>query len=77
VGAVAENWRLSTPSVVNLVRSKVCHTELPRSPSARDAARLAGLSATADPCSSTVARGKRLIPLVDRHSFPSVLHSLL
>jgi len=28
-GAVAENWRLSTRSIVNLVRSEVCHTERP------------------------------------------------
>ena len=28
--AVPENWRLSMQSVVNLVRSQVCHTEQPR-----------------------------------------------
>jgi len=28
-GAVAENWRLSTRSVVNLARSQVYHTERP------------------------------------------------
>ena len=51
-GAVAENWRLFTRSVVNLARSQVYHTErpwvtcLPRV--RRDAAHRAGLSATAD-----------------------------
>jgi len=50
-GAVAENWRLSTPSVVNLVRSRVYHTErICLQHVHRDVARRAGLSATADPC---------------------------
>ena len=46
-GAVAANWRLSSRSVVNLVRSQVHHSERPRY---LFAARRAGLSATADPC---------------------------
>ena len=52
-GAVAENWRLSTRSVVNLVRSQVHHTERQRyclQHVRRDAARRAALSVTADPC---------------------------
>jgi len=51
-GAVADNWRLSTRSVVNLVRSQVYHTERPRyllQHVCGDAARRPGLSATADP----------------------------
>jgi len=52
-GAVAENWRLSTRSLVNLVWSQVntlsvhliCLQHVRRDP-----ARRAGLSATADPC---------------------------
>ena len=28
--AVAENWRLSMRSIVNLAQSQVCHTECPR-----------------------------------------------
>jgi len=28
-GGVIENWRLSTPSVVNVARSQVYHTERP------------------------------------------------
>ena len=52
-GGVAENWRLSTRSAVSLARSQVYRTERP--PTClqhvrRDAARRAGLSATADPC---------------------------
>ena len=55
-GAIAADWRLSTQNVVivNLARSQVYHTERPpylfaaRSP--HDAARRAGLSATADLC---------------------------
>jgi len=42
-GAVAENLRLSMRSVVNLVRSQLCHTERPRY---LFAARRAGLSET-------------------------------
>ena len=47
-GAVAENWQLSTRSVVNLARSQVYHTERPPCRRSPDAARCAGLSATAD-----------------------------
>jgi len=44
-GAVAENWRLSTRSVANLARTQVYHTCLQHV--RRDAARRAGLPATA------------------------------
>jgi len=48
--AVAAYWQLSTRSVVTLARSQVYHNERPRYLfAARDAARRAGLSATADP----------------------------
>ena len=49
---VAANWRLSTLSFANLVRSQVYHTERPLCLQhvRRDAARRAGLSAIADPC---------------------------
>jgi len=50
-GAVAENWRLLTRSVVNLARSQVCHTQPTDLHVRRAAARRAGLSATADPYS--------------------------
>ena len=52
-GAVAENWQLWTQNVVTLVRSKVYHIERPPylfASRSRDAARRAGLSATADLC---------------------------
>ena len=51
-GAVAANWRLSTRSVVNFALSQVYHTGRPLCLQhvRRDAARRAGLSATADPC---------------------------
>jgi len=50
-GEVAETWQRSTHSVVNLARSQVYHTECPLHVR-RDAVRCAGLSATADPCTT-------------------------
>ena len=44
---IAANWRLSARNVVNLVRSQVHHIERALY---LFAARLAGLLATADPC---------------------------
>jgi len=45
-GAVAENWQLSTQSVVNLARLQVYHTDHKRiCLQHRDAARRTGLSA--------------------------------
>jgi len=46
-GAVAENWRLLTRSVYNLVRSQVYHSDRPP---CLFAARRASLSLIADPC---------------------------
>jgi len=56
-GAVAENWRLLTRSVVNLVRLQVYHTERPPCLQhvRRDAARRADLSGIHDPCYLTLS----------------------
>jgi len=52
-GAVAENWRLSTRRVVNVVWSQVYHTDRPPylclQHVRRDGTRRASLSAIADP----------------------------